>query len=246
MNQPKSSTFASIRIHNYIHTHIHIERRVRNNLSKVFSTVALNLNIEGKEAPQTTIMSCFVALLQDQEGEVRASAVAHLAKMVHWGGAALFALKLQALLPALADDVVVDVRSKCALALMDASEGGTLEDTTIVKAFTPLLENFLQDEYPEVQLRVLGNLSRISHLLTQMSGVVNSILNMSKATNWRVRRGVATLLPHLADARGMDFFSTVLLEPAWIALLTDNVSEVRAACIAGMYAIQPGNFHSIL
>ena len=91
-------------------------------------------------------MSCFVALLQDQEGEVRASAVAHLAKMVHWGGATLFALKLQALLPVLADDVVVDVRSKCALALMDASEGGTLEDATIVKAFTPLLENFLQDE----------------------------------------------------------------------------------------------------
>ena len=210
---------------------------MRNNLAKVFSKVASNLNIEGKEGPQTIVMSCFVALLQDHEGEVRASAVTHLAKMVHWGGAGLFTLKIQAVLPALADDVVVDVRSKCALALMDASEGGTLEDATIVKAFTPLLENFLQDEYPEVQLHVLGNLSRISHLLTQMNGVVNSILNMSKATNWRVRKGVGNLLPHLADARGMDFFSSVLLEPAWIALLLDNIAEVRAACISGAIMI---------
>lgn len=179
-------------------------------------------------------MACFVALLQDQEGEVRAAAVGHLAKMVHWGGARLFDSHLQALLPSLADDVVVDVRSKCALALMDASEGGTLEDATIVKSFTPLLENFLQDEYPEVQLHVLNNLSRISHLFTQMTGVVNVILNMSKSTNWRVRDGVSKLLPHLAEARGLEFFSTVLLEPAWLPLLLDPVSDVRMACISGV------------
>ena len=179
-------------------------------------------------------MACFVALLQDQEGEVRAAAVGHLAKMVHWGGSQLFDSHLEGLLAALADDVVVDVRSKCALALMDASEGGTLEDSTIVKSFTPLLENFLQDEYPEVQLHVLNNLSRISHLFTQMSGVVTVILNMSKSTNWRVRDGVAQLLPHLAEARGMEFFTSVLLEPAWLELLLDPVSRVRAACIGGV------------
>lgn len=179
-------------------------------------------------------MACFASLLQDAEGEVRAGAVGHLAPMVHWGGAALFQSHLSPLLPALADDVVVDVRSKCALALMDSSEGGTLTDSTIVKAFTPLLENFLQDEYPEVQLHVLNNLSRVSHLLHQMSGVVSNILNMSKATNWRVREGVAQLLPHLADARGMDFFSSVLLEPAWIALLLDPVACVRSACVDGV------------
>ena len=179
-------------------------------------------------------MACFVSLLQDQEGEVRASAVGHLAPMIHWGGAQLFASHLQALLPALADDVIVDVRSKCALALMDATEGGTLEDQTIVRSFTPLLENFLQDEYSEVQLHVLSHLSRISHLLPQMSGVVSAILNMSKAPNWRVRKGVAKLLPYLADARGMEFFQSVLLESAWIALLLDPVAKVRLSCVEGM------------
>lgn len=204
-------------------------------MAKSFSDVAVSLNLnENYPTQRKLVMSCFVALLQDQEGEVRAGAVGHLAQMVHWGGAPLFSSHLQALLPALADDVVVDVRSKCALALMDASEGGTLPDDMIVRSFTPLLENFLQDEYSEVQLHVLNNLSRISHLLNQMPDVVSNIISMSKATNWRVREGVAQLLPHLAEARGMDFFSSVLQEPAWMALLLDQVCDVRYACVGGV------------
>eukprot|EP00521_Asterionellopsis_glacialis_P006759 CAMPEP_0195280766 /NCGR_PEP_ID=MMETSP0707-20130614/328_1 /TAXON_ID=33640 /ORGANISM="Asterionellopsis glacialis, Strain CCMP134" /LENGTH=625 /DNA_ID=CAMNT_0040339557 /DNA_START=319 /DNA_END=2196 /DNA_ORIENTATION=- len=211
--------------------------RVRNNLAKCFSEVAQNLGIGG-DADHTKemalVMSCFVALLQDIEAEVRAAAVGHLARMVHWGGPDLFDSHLQPLLPGLADDIVMEVRSKCALALMDSSEGGTLEDATILQAFGPLLENFLQDEFSEVQLHVLSNLPKISRLLEKMNGVVSSILNMAKASNWRVREGVAKLLPHLADARGLDFFSQVLVEPAWISLLTDKVASVRHAVIAGV------------
>jgi len=128
----------------------------------------------------------------------------------------------------------MEVRSKCALAIMESSEGGTLEDPLIVNSFGPLLESFLQDEFQEVQLQVLGNLHKLSHLLNGMNGVVSSILNMSKATNWRVREGVAKLLPHLAEARGLDFFLTVLLEPAWLVLLLDPVASVRTACVMGM------------
>jgi serine/threonine-protein phosphatase 2A regulatory subunit A len=179
-------------------------------------------------------MACFVSLLTDAEAEVRAAAVGHFARMVHWGGAYLFQTHLSPLLPALADDVVMEVRSKCALALMESSEGGTLEDGTILQSFGPLLESFLQDEFQEVQLQVLGNLHKLSRLLHGMNGVVSTILNMSKATNWRVREGVAKLLPHLCLARGVEFFSSVLLEPAWLVLLLDPVACVRAACVSGM------------
>mmetsp|Transcript_12262 Transcript_12262/g.18980 ORF Transcript_12262/g.18980 Transcript_12262/m.18980 type:complete len:615 (-) Transcript_12262:70-1914(-) len=211
--------------------------RVRNNLAKSFSDVATNLGIGGiekYEKEQALVMACFVALLQDIEAEVRASAVGHLARMVHWGGADLFESHLQPLLPGLADDIVMEVRSKCALALMDSSEGGTLDDSTILQAFGPLLENFLQDEFSEVQLHVLSNLPKMSRLLEKMNGVVSSILNMAKASNWRVREGVAKLLPHLADARGLDFFSQVLLEPAWLNLLQDPVAFVRNAVVASV------------
>jgi len=168
------------------------------------------------------------------EAEVRAAAVKDFATMVHWGGSDLFVDHLMPLLPALADDVVMEVRSKCALAIMESSEGGTLEDTLIVQSFGPLIESFLQDEFQEVQLQVLGNLHKLSHLLHGMNGVVSSILNMSKANNWRVRRGVAHLLPHLAEARGLDFFANVLMEPAWLVLLLDPVASVRVACVQGM------------
>jgi serine/threonine-protein phosphatase 2A regulatory subunit A len=206
-------------------------------LAKHFSGAAIALGFQGNTRyanDQTLIMACFASLLSDVEAEVRAAAVSHFAPMVHWGGSALFTTHLMPLLPSLADDVVMEVRSKTALAIMDSSEGGTLEDSLIVQTFGPLLESFLQDEFQEVQLQVLSNLYKLSHLLTGMNGVVSTILNMSKATNWRVREGVATLLPHLAEARGLEFFMNVLLEPAWLVLLLDPVASVRAACVAGM------------
>lgn len=219
--------------------------RVRHNLSKTFSNVAAVLGIGSNqrmgvvhasryEKQKAHVMSCFVVLLQDIEAEVRAASVGHLARMVHWGGPALFSSHLSPLLPALADDVVMEVRSKCALALMDSCKYGTLSDDTILGSFGPLLENFLQDEFSEVQLHVLNNLPKISRLLEKMNGVVSSILNMAKASNWRVRRSVSSLLPHLANARGLDFFLQVLLEPAWLTLLLDNVASVRAACVSGV------------
>ena len=216
------------------HTHT---RRVRSNLAKHFSETATVLGIQGNrqyQPQQSLVMACFVAMLTDVEAEVRASAVAHLARMVAWGGPANFEHHLRPLLPALADDVVMEVRSKCALAIMDAAHGGTLEDAIILQAFGPLLESFLQDEFHEVQLQVLGNLHKISHLLPGLSGVVTALLQMSKNGNWRVRQAVAKLLPHLAEARGLDFFQTVLLEPAWLPLLLDPVATVRSSIVDGM------------
>ena len=213
---------------------------MRHNLAKHFSSAAENLGFQGNAKfanDQALVMACFASLLADAEAEVRAAAVGHFAKMVHWGGSNLFTSQLMPLLPALADDVVMEVRSKCALAIMESSEGGTLDDALIVQSFGPLLESFLQDEFQEVQLQVLGNLHKLSHLLNGMNGVVSSILNMSKATNWRVREGVAKILPHLAEARGLDFFANVLLEPAWLVLLLDPVACVRSACVSGMHVL---------
>lgn len=210
---------------------------MRNNLAKHFSNVATALGIAGDRRypnEQNLVLACFVAMLTDQEAEVRASAVGHLARMVNWGGPGLFATHLQPLLPALADDVVMEVRSKCALAIMDAAHSGTLDDGTILQAFGPLLESFLQDEFHEVQLQVLSNLHKVAHLLPGLPGVVSTLLQMSKAANWRVREAVAKLLPHLAEARGLDFFHSVLLDPAWLTLLLDPVANVRNSIVAGM------------
>jgi serine/threonine-protein phosphatase 2A regulatory subunit A len=202
-----------------------------------FAPVAVNLGFQTDRRwihEQTLVMACYNGLLKDVEAEVRAAAVGHLAKMIAYGGPTLFASHLQPLLSSLADDVVMEVRSKCALALMDAAHSGSLDDATVVQAFGPLLESFLEDEFQEVQLQVLTHLHKIAHLLPGLTGVVTALLQMSKANNWRVRQSVAQLLPHLAEARGLDFFQTVLLEPAWLPLLLDKVACVRQACVAGM------------
>jgi serine/threonine-protein phosphatase 2A regulatory subunit A len=212
-------------------------RRVRHNLAMNFAPVAFNMGYQSDRRwihEQTLVMACYNGLLKDVEAEVRAAAVGHLAQMISYGGPTLFASHLQGLLSSLADDVVMEVRSKCALALMQAAHAKSLDDPTIVQAFGPLLESFLEDEFQEVQLQVLTHLHNIAHLLPELPGVVTALLQMSKANNWRVRQSVAQLLPHLAEARGLEFFQTVLLEPAWLSLLLDKVACVRQACVSGM------------
>jgi len=213
--------------------------RVRNNLSREFATVASSLGFASApqyEAQQVETFRLFSSLLQDNEAEVRSVAVDSVARMAQLGGPDLFQAHITPALPLLADDPVMEVRSKLAHAVMDCCDeatGAILTDRVVLSDFKPLLENFLNDEYAEVQLRVLTKLSRVSHLFARMDTVVGSILAMAKATNWRVRDAVSRLLPHLAEARGIGFFEDHLLE-LWMKLLQDQVAEVRFGCISGM------------
>lgn len=212
--------------------------RVRHNLAEVFSTVAGSLGfVEPKHAPrQMEVFQFFAGLLQDNEAEVRAAAVENIARMTQLGGADLFEKHIAPLLPSLADDLVMEVRSKLAQTLMDCCDPAicnALTDEIILEDFKPLLENFLNDEFAEVQLHILTKLSRVSHLLGKMDVVVSSILQMAKAQNWRVREAVGRLLPFLAEARGVAFFQDHLLDP-WLKIMSDQVADVRSACVAGM------------
>lgn len=212
--------------------------RVRHNLAKVFSTVTGSLGFVGPKhaSRQTEVFQFFSGLLQDNEAEVRAAAVENIARMAQLGGGELFQKHIAPLLPALADDLVMEVRSKLAQTLMDCCDPSicnTLTDEIILEDFKPLLENFLNDEFAEVQLHILTKLSRVSHLLGKMDVVVSSILQMAKAQNWRVREAVGRLLPFLAEARGVTFFQDHLLDP-WLKIMSDQVADVRSACVDGM------------
>lgn len=156
--------------------------------------------------------------------------------MAQLGGADLFQQHISPLLPNLADDAVMEVRSKLAQTIMDCCDDSicsTLSDSVILEDFRPCLECFLNDEFAEVQLHILSKLSRVTRLLDQMDVVVQSVVAMSKTANWRVRKSVAFLLPHLAEARGVRYFQDQLLD-VWMALLMDRVADVRSACVNGM------------
>jgi len=211
--------------------------RVRNHLAKDFAVVAQSQGFHepSHKADLTIIFDSFAALLQDFEAEVRTSAVENIARMTQLGGVEHFKSHLAPLLPALADDPVMEVRSKVAQTIMDCCDDSictSLTDKVILQDFKPLLEGFLNDEFSEVQIHILSKLHRVTHLLSQMDVVVQSILNMSKAANWRVREAVGFLLPHLADARGVTFFEENLFD-IWMKLLMDQVSDVRSSCVRG-------------
>ena len=159
-------------------------RRVRHNLAKNFATVAgsLGFTTAAYADKQTEIFRCFAGLLQDQEAEVRAVAVESIARMAQLGGPDLFQAHVAPALPSLADDPVMEVRSKLAEAVMDCCDVKTyavLTDRVVLEDFKPLLEGFLNDEYAEVQLRVLTKLARVAHLLARMDTVVGSVLALS-------------------------------------------------------------------
>lgn len=213
--------------------------RVRNNLAKEFASVASSMGFggpNGNKTCHTELFNCFSGLLQDNEAEVRGAAVTNIAEMTQLGGPDLFSSHIAPNLPSLSDDPIMEVRSRLAQTLMDCCNPAIcdcLTDRIILQVFRPLLENFLNDEFAEVQLHILTKLSLVSHLLSKMDVVVQSVLQMTKAQNWRVREAVGHILPHLADAMGVPFFEDHLLEP-WLKLLLDQVADVRTACVSGM------------
>ena len=222
-----------IRHSNYI-----ITRRVRNNLAKEFSVVAQSQGFHesSRKTDLSKVFESFASLLQDFEAHVRASAVENIARMAHLGGVDLFKAHISPLLPNLANDAVMEVRSKLAQTIMDCCDDSicsSLSDKLILQDFRPCLESFLNDEFPEVQLHILSKLSRVTRLLDQMDVVVESVVAMSKNPNWRVRESVGFLLPHLTEARGVGFFQNQLLD-VWMTLLMDQVADVRTACVNGM------------
>jgi len=184
------------------------------------------------------LVTCLVTLLHDFEAEVRTSAVENIARMAQLiSSQETFRMHISPLLQPLASDSVMEVRSNLALSVMeccDANICNVLNDTFIKTELKGIIETLLDEEYSEVQLRILNKLSSISHLLSKTDKIVLSILNMAKSQNWRVRESVAKLLPHLAESLGVQYFETQLLRDFWMPLLLDSVSDVRAACVLGM------------
>jgi len=212
--------------------------RVRSHLAKDFAVVARSQGFHesSRRAELSSVFESYSALLQDVEIQVRGSAVENIARMAQLGGADLFKAHIAPLLTQLTDDNAMEIRSKLAKTIMDCCDESictTLTDKVILQDLKPCLECFLNDEFPEVQLHILSKLSRVTRLLNQMDAVVQSIVAMTKAQNWRVRESVSLMLPHLAEARGVNYFQDQLLE-VWMKLLSDQVADVRTACVNGM------------
>jgi len=153
--------------------------------------------------------------MSDTEAEVRGASCVGLSKVASLAGEELF---LSCMLPAitpLATDSVMDVRSKCAescMSLLDAEAGLKLSEAVILEHLVPLLDKFLEDEFPEVQLNILRKLPSIFQLLGKTNKIVDSVTKMTEDSNWRIRQAVATILPYFAESLGVSQVSEELSE----------------------------------
>jgi len=162
------------------------------------------LNFTGSNLKE--LIECFCVLMSDTEAEVRGASCVGLSKVASLAGEELF---LSCMLPAitpLATDSVMDVRSKCAEA------GLKLSEAVILEHLVPLLDKFLEDEFPEVQLNILRKLPSIFQLLGKTNKIVDSVTKMTEDSNWRIRQAVATILPYFAESLGVSQVSEELSE----------------------------------
>jgi serine/threonine-protein phosphatase 2A regulatory subunit A len=217
--------------------------RVRHAVAKNYNDLAGALQISGDAAVE--IIACFIGLLTDTEAEVRGAACVNIASMVEFAGEGCFTSDIAPLLDGLSNDPVMEVRSKLSSALMDCTNADVcsqLTDAIVLDKIQPVLEAMLknEEESDEVKINILRKLPGLSGVLSQMSEIVTVVVSLAKyQLNWRVRESVAKILPALAEAFGIEKFTSG--NPSYLSLyldlLQDEVADVRTACISGAYKI---------
>jgi len=165
--------------------------------------------------------------------------------MVDYSGENCFVNDISPLLDGLSKDPVMEVRSKLSTALMDCTNADVcskISDANILEKIQPVLEEMLknEEESDEVKINILRKLPTLSRVLSQMEEIVTVVVSLAKyQLNWRVRESVAKILPALAEAFGIEKFTSG--NPSFLSLyldlLQDEVADVRTACIGGAYKI---------
>ncbi|GMH79236.1 hypothetical protein TrLO_g14967 [Triparma laevis f. longispina] len=217
--------------------------RVRHAVAKNYPTIALALQCSGDLVDQ--MVGCFLGLLQDTEAEVRGAAASNIAKITDIAGQDMFCSDTVPLLDGLSKDPVMEVRSKLSTALMDCTnpeECGKLSDQIILDHIQPVIQGMLQneEESDEVKINILRKLPSLTRILGQMKDIVSVVSNLaSYMLNWRIRECVARIVPSLAEAMGIEAFSSGSKSflAIWLELLQDQVANVRSACVEGIYKI---------
>jgi hypothetical protein len=86
------------------------------------------------------------------------------------------------------------------------------------------------DEDPLVRLRILKKLPVIATEIPNLCTVLTEHMKrMFLDTNWRIRKELALVMPHILKSMGQDHFCDHFLD-GFLALLKDDVGEVRLAC----------------
>merc|ERR550532_1548868 len=204
--------------------------RVRLTVAKHFHELC---NAFGPEIMQQNLMTPFIALMKDNEQEVRKEAVRVIESLCNSGLLSSEQLQ-QYVLPqfqTLGLDSAQPVRAALAQVLGPVAK--SLGRDVTQRQLLSLISDLMKDEFHDVRLNILSHAGLICDVLS-VDGLVHSLLhtiqNLIMDNHWRIRQSVVEQVPKLARLFGIDMFQSKL-EALFLSSLRDSVHAVRQAAI---------------
>lgn len=206
--------------------------RVRYTAADRFGKLASNFG----EPELAKLVDPFVALMKDNEGEVR-KAIARqspefcqfLANIPH--GTQIISEKIVPVVTELAEDPHEAVRAVAASKVTGLAP--ILGKQATIDQLLPIFLVMLKDEFPDVRLNIISSLSVVNSTIgvnLLSTHLLPAITELAQDSKWRVRLAIIEYIPKLANQLGVLFFNSELLSLCML-WLWDPVFAIRDAAV---------------
>lgn len=209
--------------------------RVRYAAADKFAKVAKNFVTN--EENLTKLIDPFIALMKDNEGEVRKAIAKQLPEFcqllnVYTTSHQLDILnKIIPVVDELSQDPHENVRASLASTITGLAP--ILQKQSTIDNLLPIFLMMLKDEFPDVRLNIISNLSVVNETIginLLSTNLLPAITELAQDSKWRVRLAIIEYIPKLADQLGVSFFNDELLSLC-MSWLWDPVYAIRDAAV---------------
>lgn len=204
--------------------------RVRYAAADKFADIARNFG--DAEQDLYRLIDPFVALMKDNEGEVRKAIARQLPGFAQLlNDSKVIEAKIIPVVSELAQDPHENVRAALASTVTGLSP--ILSKQSTIDRLLPIFLNMLKDEFPDVRLNIILNLSVVNETIgisLLSTSLLPAITELAQDHKWRVRLAIIEYIPKLASQLGESFFNNELLNLCML-WLWDPVFAVRDAAV---------------
>ncbi|KAG7192821.1 uncharacterized protein KQ657_001278 [Scheffersomyces spartinae] len=206
--------------------------RVRYTAADYFSDIAKHFS--GEDLAK--LIDPFIALMKDNEGEVRKSIAKQLPSFCgllnkYPTTKSSILAKIIPVVNELSQDPQENVRASLASSITELSP--ILQKQNTINKLLPIFLNMLKDEFPDVRLNIISNLSVVNETIgidMLSTSLLPAITELAQDTKWRVRLAIIEYIPKLAEQLGEKFFNDELLNLC-MSWLWDSVYAIREAAV---------------
>lgn len=204
--------------------------RVRYAAADRFADIAVNFS--SVDADVCRLVDPFIALMKDNEGEVRkaiAKQLPQFSKLIK--DLNVLETKIIPVVNELSQDPHENVRAALASTVTGLSP--ILPRQSTIEKLLPIFLEMLKDEFPDVRLNIISNLSIVNETIGMdllSTSLLPAITELAQDNKWRVRLAIIEYIPKLASQLGESFFNSELLALC-MSWLWDPVFVVRDAAV---------------